>query len=159
MCKLVCCKCVYCCEWFYFVWEGQVVCSFECVSVIGKKQIVKVWEVVKVRVVKCQCEFEKEGCQCCKVRLVEFRFNGYYKVQVQKVFNVYICVCDVVLLCISCGEINLFDLYGGQWDCGYFKMVGVYFELCFEECNVYKQCKLCNVGVGKYIVKELMVVQ
>lgn len=30
-------KCAYCREWFHPAREGQVVCSFECASAIGKK--------------------------------------------------------------------------------------------------------------------------
>ncbi len=30
-------KCAHCREWFHPAREGQVVCSFECASAIGKK--------------------------------------------------------------------------------------------------------------------------
>ncbi|STT04762.1 bacteriophage Lambda NinG protein [Klebsiella pneumoniae] len=34
-------KCAHCREWFHPAREGQVVCSFECASAIGKKQAAK----------------------------------------------------------------------------------------------------------------------
>ncbi|MFT0955766.1 recombination protein NinG, partial [Klebsiella pneumoniae] len=139
-------KCAHCREWFHPAREGQVVCSFECASAIGKKQTAKAREVAKARAVKRQRESEKEGRQRRKARLAELRPNGYYKTQAQKAFNAYIRARDVGLPCISCGETNPPDLHGGQWDCGHFKTVGAYPELRFEERNAHKQCKSCNAG-------------
>lgn len=90
-------KCAHCREWFHPAREGQVVCSFECASAIGKKQTAKVREAEKARAVKRQRESEKEGRQRRKARLAELRPNGYYKAQAQKAFNAYIAL--VMLLC------------------------------------------------------------
>ncbi|MFW3934749.1 recombination protein NinG [Klebsiella pneumoniae] len=152
-------KCAHCREWFHPAREGQVVCSFECASAIGKKQTAKAREVAKARAVKRQRESEREGRQRRKARLAELRPNGYYKAQAQKAFNAYIRARDAALPCISCGETNPPDLHGGQWDCGHFKTVGAYPELRFEERNAHKQCKSCNAGAGKYTAKESTVAQ
>ncbi|HBX6130242.1 TPA: hypothetical protein MH627_07985 [Klebsiella pneumoniae] len=42
-------KCAHCREWFHPAREGQVVCSFECASAIGKKQTAKAREAAKAR--------------------------------------------------------------------------------------------------------------
>ncbi|MFU9442254.1 recombination protein NinG, partial [Klebsiella pneumoniae] len=138
---------------------GQVVCSFECASAIGKKQAAKAREAAKKKALQRQRESEKEGRQRRKARLAELRPNGYCKAQAQKAFNAYIRARDAGLPCISCGETNPPDLHGGQWDCGHFKTVGAYPELRFEERNAHKQCKSCNAGAGKYTAKESTVAQ
>ncbi len=46
--------------------EGQVVCSFECASAIGKKQTAKAREAAKARAVKRQRESEKRGASAVK---------------------------------------------------------------------------------------------
>lgn len=97
-------KCAHCREWFHPAREGQVVCSFECASAIGKKQTAKAREAAKARAVKRQRESEKEGLQRRKARLAELRPNGYYKAQAQQAFNSYIRARDAGLPCISCGR-------------------------------------------------------
>ncbi|HGU6407077.1 TPA: recombination protein NinG, partial [Klebsiella pneumoniae] len=57
-------KCAHCREWFHPAREGQVVCSFECASAIGKKQTAKAREAAKRH-----RESEKEGRQRRKARL------------------------------------------------------------------------------------------
>ena len=90
-------KCAHCREWFHPAREGQVVCSFDCASAIGKKQTAKAREAAKARAVKRQRESEKEGRQRRKARLAELRPNGYYKAQAQKAFNAYIRARDAGL--------------------------------------------------------------
>lgn len=77
-------KCAHCREWFHPAREGQVVCSFECASAIGKKQTAKAREAAKARAVKRQRESEKEGRQRRKARLAELRPNGYYKARLRR---------------------------------------------------------------------------
>ncbi|HBM9480540.1 TPA: recombination protein NinG [Klebsiella oxytoca] len=161
MAKLPRRKCAYkaCRQWFHPVRDGQVVCSFECASAIGKEQTAKAREAAKQKEAQRQRTEEKAGRQRRKARLAELRPNCYYKAQAQQAFNAFIRARDADLPCISCGETNPPDLHGGQWDCGHFKTVGANPELRFEERNAHKQCKSCNAGAGKYTAKEATVAQ
>ncbi|WP_347003882.1 recombination protein NinG [Enterobacter roggenkampii] len=161
MAKLPRRKCAHkpCRQWFHPVRDGQVVCSFECASAIGKEHTAKAREAAKQKEAQRQRTEEKAGRQRRKARLAELRPNSYYKAHAQQAFNAYIRARDADLPCISCGETNPPDLHGGQWDCGHFKTVGANPELRFEERNAHKQCKSCNAGAGKYTAKEATVAQ
>ena len=161
MAKLPRRKCAHkaCRQWFHPVRDGQVVCSFECASAIGKEQTSKAREAAQQKEAQRQRTEEKAGRQRRKARLAELRPNGYYKARAQQAFNAFIRARDADLPCISCGETNPPDLHGGQWDCGHFKTVGANPELRFEERNAHKQCKSCNAGAGKYTAKEATVAQ
>ena len=136
-------KCAHCREWFHPAREGQVVCSFECASAIGKKQTAKAREAANARAVKRQRESEKEGRQRRKARLAELRPNGYYKAQAQKAFNAYIRARDAGLPCISCGT---FDTV--QWEAGHYRSRGKASHLRYNEDNISKQCHHCNVQLS-----------
>lgn len=77
----------------------------------------------------------------------------------QKAFNAWIRLRDADLACVSCGETNPPLLPGGQWDAGHFLSRGAYPELAFEPLNVWKQCKSCNAGSGKFAHKARTVAQ
>lgn len=71
-------KCAQCREWFHPAREGQVVCSFDCASAIGKKQTAKAREAAKARAVKRQRESEKEGASVAALSVSHSRqrLNG-----------------------------------------------------------------------------------
>ncbi|MBR8543822.1 recombination protein NinG, partial [Klebsiella pneumoniae] len=71
-------KCAHCREWFHPSREGQVVCSFECASAIGKKQTAKAREAVKARAAKRQRAEEKEGRQRRAARRSELKPIRYW---------------------------------------------------------------------------------
>lgn len=144
-----------CRQWFHPTRDGQVVCSYQCASAVGKEQTRKAREDAQRKELAKQRAAEKEG----RARRDELRPTGYFKAQAQQAFNAYIRARDAYLPCISCGETNPPDLHGGQWDCGHFKTVGANPELRFEERNAHKQCKSCNAGAGKYTAKEATVAQ
>ena len=58
-------KCAHkaCRQWFHPVRDGQVVCSFECASAIGKEQTAKAREAVKQKEAQRQRTEEKAGRQ------------------------------------------------------------------------------------------------
>lgn len=148
-----------CRQWFHPTRDGQVVCSYQCASTVGKEQTRKAREDAQRKERARQREAEKEGRARRRARRDELRPTGYFKAQAQQAFNAYIRARDADLPCISCGETNPPDLHGGQWDCGHFKTVGANPELRFEERNAHKQCKSCNAGAGKYTAKEATVAQ
>lgn len=79
-------KCAHkaCRQWFHPVRDGQVVCSFECASAIGKEQTSKAREAAQQKEAQRQRTEEKAGRQRRKARLAELRPNGYYKAQLSK---------------------------------------------------------------------------
>ncbi|WP_439235366.1 recombination protein NinG, partial [Klebsiella pneumoniae] len=83
-------KCAHCREWFHPAREGQVVCSFECASAIGKKQTAKAREVAKARAVKRQRESEKEGRQRRRAKRESFKTKAQWDKEAQSAFNRYI---------------------------------------------------------------------
>ena len=86
MAKLPRRKCAHkaCRQWFHPVRDGQVVCSFECASAIGKEQTSKAREAAQQKEAQRQRTEEKAGRQRRKARLAELRPNGYYKARLSK---------------------------------------------------------------------------
>lgn len=82
-------KCAHCREWFHPAREGQVVCSFECASAIGKKQTAKAREAAKARAVKRQRESEKEGRQRRRAKRESFKTKAQWDKEAQSAFNRY----------------------------------------------------------------------
>lgn len=82
-----------------------------------------------------------------------------FKADAQRAFNAWIRLRDAELGCVSCGETNPPMLLGGQWDAGHFLSRGAYPELAFEPLNVWRQCKSCNAGSGKFAHKARTVNQ
>ncbi|MBL1804963.1 hypothetical protein ELE38_32130, partial [Klebsiella pneumoniae] len=97
-------KCAHCREWFHPAREGQVVCSFECASEIGKKQTAKAREAAKARAVKRQREFEKEGRQRRRAKRESFKTKAQWDKEAQSAFNRYIRIRDEGKPCVSCGN-------------------------------------------------------
>ena len=80
----------------------------------------------------------------------KLRPKGWYVKKAQEAFNWWIRECDHALECISCGDPNPPNIFGGQWDCGHYLTIGAHPELRFHPLNAHKQCKSCNGGAGKY---------
>ena len=135
-------KCAHCREWFHPAREGQVVCSFECASAIGKKQTAKAREAEKARAVKRQRESEKEGRQRRAARRSELKPIRYWVQMTQRVFNDW--RREMLLAdghgCISCGTKTAF-----AWHAGHYRTTAAAPQLRFNPDNVWLQCSACNV--------------
>lgn len=83
--------------------------------------------------------------------------------EAQAAFNRYIRLRDYWEPCISCdkskNEIEQDQGWkpGGCWDAGHFKTRGAKPQLRFILFNVFKQCKSCNAGGGKFSHKAATV--
>lgn len=112
---------------------------------------------------KCAVKHAKavraKGRQELRARKKAIRKLSECRAAAQKAFNAWVRRRDADLPCVSCGETNPPVLPGGQWDAGHFLSRGAYPELAFEPLNVWKQCKSCNAGSGKYAHKERTVAQ
>ncbi|HHT7404059.1 TPA: recombination protein NinG [Raoultella ornithinolytica] len=135
-------KCAHCREWFHPAREGQVVCSFECASAIGKKQTAKAREAAKARAAKRQRESEKEGRQRRAARRSELKPIRYWVQMTQRVFNDWrreMLLADGHA-CISCGTKTAF-----AWHAGHYRTTAAAPQLRFNPDNVWLQCSACNV--------------
>ena len=77
----------------------------------------------------------------------------------------YIHLRDRKEVCCSCDRTEL-DLLaanefgvGGLWDAGHFISKGAVDSLRYDERNIFRQCKSCNAGSGKYARKTHTVAQ
>ncbi|EPJ3098109.1 TPA: recombination protein NinG [Klebsiella pneumoniae] len=136
-------KCTHCREWFHPAREGQVVCSFECASAIGKKQTEKAREAAKARAVKLQRESEKEGRQRRRAKRIELKTKSQWRSEAQTAFNKYVRLRDAGKPCISCGRLPEQKL-GGTMDCGHYRTRGAARHLSFNLHNTAAQCVYCN---------------
>ena len=132
-------KCTHCREWFHPVREGQVVCCYECATVVGKEQVAK----KRTEALRCekkrQLQEEKDQRALQAQRRQAVKKLSYFIKQAQQAFNEFIRYRDRHLPCISCGRDH-----EGQYHAGHFRTIGANPELRFNEDNVHKQCAPCN---------------
>ena len=140
-------KCAHCREWFHPAREGQVVCSFECASAIGKKQTAKAREAAKARAVKRQRESEKEGRQRRRAKREAFKTKAQWDKEAQSAFNRYIRIRDEGKPCVSCGSPLIGKsnyLTGSAIDASHYRSRGAASHLKFNVFNVHSACTRCN---------------
>ena len=140
-------KCAHCREWFHPAREGQVVCSFECASAIGKKQTAKARESAKARAVKRQRESEKEGRQRHRAKRESFKTKAQWDKEAQSAFNRYIRIRDEGKPCVSCGSPLIGKsnyLTGSAIDASHYRSRGAASQLKFNVFNVHSACTRCN---------------
>jgi hypothetical protein len=128
-----------CRQWFHPARDGQIVCSFECASAVGKEQTQKLRDAVQRKEQKQQREVEKAGRQRQAERRQAVKPISYFIRQAQQAFNEYIRYRDRHLPCISCGR-----HHDGQYHAGHFRTTGANPELRFNEDNCHRQCAPCN---------------
>ena len=80
MAKLPRRKCAHkaCRQWFHPVRDGQVVCSFECASAIGKEQTAKAREAAKQKESQRQRAEEKAGRRRRKAKRESFKTKAQW---------------------------------------------------------------------------------
>lgn len=132
--------CEVCKQPFIVLRMGQKVCGVKCARTYAKAVAAKA---------KAELRERKKAIR----KLSECRASA------QKAFNAWVRLRDADLPCVSCGETDPPMLPGGQWDAGHFLGRGAYPELAFEPLNVWKQCKSCNAGSGKFAHKARTVAQ
>ena len=62
--------------------------------------------------------------------------------EAQAAVNAYVRARDEGMLCISCGRENV-----SSWHAGHYLSVGAHPNLRFDERNIHRQCKRCNVDL------------
>ncbi len=132
-------KCTHCREWFHPVREGQVVCCYECATVVGKEQVAKKRAETLRAEKKRQLQELKEQRALQAERRHAVKKISYFVKQAQQAFNDFIRYRDREDSCISCGR-----HHEGQYHAGHFRTTGANPELRFNEDNCHRQCSPCN---------------
>ncbi len=139
-------KCAHCREWFHPAREGQVVCSFECASAIGKNRQQSPGSG-EGRAVKRQRESEKEGRQRRRAKRESFKTKAQWDKEAQSAFNRYIRIRDEGKPCVSCGNPLIGKsnyLTGSAIDASHYRSRGAASHLKFNVFNVHSACTRCN---------------
>lgn len=132
-----------CRQWYHPVRDGQVVCSYECATVIAKEQTAKNRAEAQRKEAKRQREEEKAGRQRRRERRVALKTKTQWKSEAQNAFNRYVRLRDAGKPCISCGRLPA-QKYGGTMDCGHYRTRGAAGHLAFNLHNTAAQCVQCN---------------
>jgi len=132
-----------CREWFHLIRDGQVVCSYECATVIAKAQTAKNRAEALRAEKKRQREEEKAGRQRRREKRVALKTKTQWKSEAQTAFNRYVRLRDAGMPCISCGRLPA-QKYGGTMDCGHYRTRGAAAHLAFNLHNTAAQCVQCN---------------
>lgn len=120
-------KCAHkaCRQWFHPVRDGQVVCSFECASAIGKEQTAKAREAAKQKEAQRQRTEEKAGRQRRAARRNELKPIRHWVQMTQRAFNDW---RREMLLAA-----------------GHYRTTAAAPQLRFSPDNIWLQCSACNV--------------
>ena len=142
-------KCAHkaCRKWFHPVRDGQVVCSFECASAIGKEQTAKAREAAKQKAAQRQRTEEKAGRQRRKAKRESFKTKAQWDKEAQSAFNRYIRIRDEGKECVSCGNPLIGKsnyLTGSAIDASHYRSRGAASHLKFNVFNVHSACTRCN---------------
>lgn len=132
-----------CRQWFRPVRDGQVVCSYECASAVGKEQTAKKRADAQREEKKRREEEEKEGRQRRRARRIALKTKSEWRADAQDAFNRYVRLRDEGKPCISCGRTPEQKL-GGSMDCGHYRTRGAAAHLAFNLHNTAAQCVYCN---------------
>ncbi|TRL65309.1 hypothetical protein FMV79_14805 [Enterobacter hormaechei] len=149
MAKLQRRKCAHkaCRQWFHPQREGQIVCSFECASAIGKEQTAKAREAAKQKAAQRQRTEEKAGRQRRKAKRESFKTKAQWDKEAQSAFNRYIRIRDEGKECVSCGNPLIGKsnyLTGCAIDASHYRSRGAASHLKFNVFNVHSACTRCN---------------
>lgn len=132
-----------CRQWFHPTRNGQIVCSFECASVVGKEQTRKAHEAAQRKALTRQRAAEKKERAAWRQRKAAVKPLKHWEDLTQRVVNDYIRERDASQPCISCGTFNTV-----QWEAGHYRSRGKASHLRFNEDNIHKQCHHCNVALS-----------
>lgn len=132
-----------CRQWFHPSRDGQIVCCYECATVVGKEQAAKKRAETVRAEKKRQLQEEKAGRQRRRERRVALKTKSKWKGEAQNAFNRYVRLRDSGKPCISCGRLPL-QKYGGTMDCGHYRTRGAAGHLAFNLHNTAAQCVQCN---------------
>lgn len=113
-------------------------CGVECGAILGQKKL----EAQKAKAAKADRKQDR-------ARKVAMKTRSEWLHDMQAIFNKWVRLRDDELPCIDCGKWNTGEvLRGGKWDAGHYLSRGSHPHLRFDERNVFKQLKSCNMPGG-----------
>lgn len=120
-------------------------CSPECGYLVSQAEKAKK-ERIQEKARKSAVAAEKKAD---KKRKEDMQPPKYWKAKAKVAFHAYVRARDEGKPCASCDTIlHKLGRYGGDYDAGHFRSVGLAKHLEFDPRNVWGQCKSCN-GVQK----------
>lgn len=131
-----------CRQWFHPARNGQLVCSFQCASAVGKEQARKAREAALRKDRSRQRATEKKERAAWQERKDAVKPLSHWINMTQRAFNDW--RREFLLTaghgCISCGTKMAF-----AWHAGHYRTTAAAPQLRFTEDNVWLQCSACNV--------------
>ncbi|MFS9379436.1 recombination protein NinG [Citrobacter sp. ANG330] len=136
------CKNASCRQWFNPVRSGQIVCCFECASVVAKEQTKKAREATQRKAAARQREQRKKDRAAWRQRKDAVKPLKHWIDYTQRAVNDIRRETDLVNGegCISCGTKTAF-----AWHAGHYRTTAAASHLRFSRININLQCDVCNV--------------
>ncbi|QFH49738.1 recombination protein NinG [Leclercia adecarboxylata] len=131
-----------CREWFHPVRDGQVVCCYECATLVGKEQTRKAREAAQRKELAQQRTIEKKERAAWRHRKAAVKPLKHWVDLTQRAVN---DICRETELaegkgCISCGTKTAF-----AWHAGHYRTTAAAGHLRFTRMNIHLQCDVCNI--------------
>ncbi|EAY3745268.1 recombination protein NinG, partial [Salmonella enterica] len=142
MAKLPRRKCKVCRQWFHPIREGQIVCSYQCASAVGKEQTRKAREAAQRKAQSLQRAAEKKERAAWRQRKAAVKPLKHWIDLTQRAVNDICRETELAegLGCISCGTKTAF-----AWHAGHYRTTAAAGHLRFTRFNIHLQCDVCNV--------------
>lgn len=130
-----------CREWFHPTRDGQIVCSYQCASAVGKEQTMKAREAAQRKELTRQRTTEKIERAAWRQRKAAVKPLKHWVDLTQRAVN---DICRETELaegkgCISCGTKKAF-----AWHAGHYRTTAAAGHLRFTRNNIHLQCDVCN---------------
>ncbi|XOL94088.1 recombination protein NinG [Enterobacter hormaechei] len=149
MAKLQRRKCAHkaCRQWFHPQREGQIVCSFECASAIGKEQTAKAREAAKQKAAQRQRTEERQDASVARPSASHSRLKLSGIKRPNRPSTATYGSGDEGKECVSCGNPLIGKsnyLTGSAIDASHYRSRGAASHLKFNVFNVHSACTRCN---------------
>ncbi|WP_050196697.1 recombination protein NinG, partial [Salmonella enterica] len=131
-----------CRQWFHPIREGQIVCSYQCASAVGKEQTRKSREAAQRKAQSLQRAAEKKERAAWRQRKAAVKPLKHWIDLTQRAVNDICRETELAegLGCISCGTKTAF-----AWHAGHYRTTAAAGHLRFTRFNIHLQCDVCNV--------------
>ncbi|MDX7992601.1 recombination protein NinG [Xenorhabdus littoralis] len=132
-------KCKICHEWFHPQYDNVEWCSPEHGAELAIRKRNRDREKAEQKLQQERRRKAAADRDKLKARRLAVKPRSYWIQQAQQAVNAYIRERDRDLPCVSCGT-----FISVQWDAGHYRTTAAAPQLRFDECNIHKQCIVCN---------------
>ena len=131
-----------CRQWFHPSRDGQIVCCYECATVVGKEQAAKTRADAQRKESAHQKATDKKERAAWRQRKAAVKPLKHWVDLTQRAVN---DICRETELaagkgCISCGTKKPF-----AWHAGHYRTTAAAGHLRFTRINIHLQCDVCNI--------------